>query len=67
MIYKEIGNNNIIINYDKLNDIIDISNLYSMKNLDKYIGIINEARQKLENKVNSELVFDVMFLKMQEV
>jgi DNA polymerase III gamma/tau subunit len=44
-----------------------MANLYSMKNLDEFIGIINEARQKLENKVNSELVFDVMFLKMQEV
>ncbi|SHI02246.1 DNA polymerase III subunit delta' [Clostridium grantii] len=67
MIYKEIGDNNIIINYDKLNDIMDMANLYSMKKLDEFIGIINEAREKLQSKVNSELVFAVMFLKMQEV
>ncbi|GAA0179711.1 DNA polymerase III subunit delta' [Clostridium sediminicola] len=67
LIYKETGNDKLIINFDKFDDLKEISNIYSYKNLEKLVSIINKSREKLENKVNYELVFNVMLLKMQEV
>lgn len=67
LIYKETGNSKFIINFDKIDNLKKLANGYSIKDLDKFVSIINGTREKLENKVNLELVFDMMLLKMQEV
>ncbi|MCY6484781.1 DNA polymerase III subunit delta' [Clostridium aestuarii] len=67
MIYKDIGKKEIVINSDKIEDLIELSNIYSFKKLNKIVDIITETREKLDRRVNSILVFDLMLLKMQEV
>lgn len=67
MICKETGNNDFIINIDKVDDIKYISEMFSFTKLNDIIEIIKEIRLKLESNVNTALVFDSMLLKMQEV
>lgn len=67
LIYKETGNNIIIVNIDKMDDIKGISEIFSFTQLNDIIDIIKDTRLKLESNVNAALVFDSMLLKMQEV
>lgn len=67
VIYKEMGKSEIVINNDKIEEIKELSNIYSFKELSKIINIINDVREKLERRVNSALAFNMMLLKMQEV
>jgi DNA polymerase-3 subunit delta' len=67
ILYKETGKYDVIINGDKIEEIKGLSNIYSFKELSKIIDIINDAREKIERKVNLVLAFDMMLLKMQEV
>lgn len=67
IIYKELKNNDLIINNDKENEINQLSNIYSFKELNKMMDIINDTREKIERKVNLTMAFDMMLLKMQEV
>ncbi|WP_027623574.1 DNA polymerase III subunit delta' [Clostridium lundense] len=67
LIYKETGNNNIIVNIDKMDGIKGISEIFSFTQLNDIIDIIKDTRLKLESNVNAALVFDSMLLKMQEV
>lgn len=67
LVYKEIRDENFLINLDKLEDIINLSEVFSFNKLDNIITIIKEAREKLERNVNTTLVFDALLMKMQEV
>ena len=67
LIYKENRNDKFLMNLDKLEDIIDLSEVFSFNKLDNIITIIKEAREKLERNVNTTLVFDALLMKMQEV
>lgn len=67
VIYKEVGRDEMVINNDKIEEIKKLSNIYSHKALDKMIKEIDNVRENLERRVNSELAFDVMLLNMQEV
>lgn len=67
MIYKEMGKSDVVINKDKIEDIKKVSTIYSFNQLYKIVNIITDIGKKLERKVNSALVFDIMLLKMQEV
>lgn len=67
LLYKETGNEDLLLNIDKKEHIKDISEKYSYINLDKMVSIINDTRDKLNRNVNSTLVFDAMLMKMQEV
>jgi DNA polymerase III subunit delta' len=67
LIYKESGNKKFLINLDKLEDIINLSEVFSFNKLDDIITIIKEAKEKLERNVNTTLVFDALLMKMQEV
>lgn len=67
ILYKELGSQDIIINVDYIEDVKELSNMYSLKQLNKLIDIIISIREKLDKKVNSALAFDVMLLNMQEV
>lgn len=66
-IYKETGNKQLLINNDKFNDIKNIGEIFSFNKLNGIINIIKNARTKLEDNVNSGLVFDSMLVSMQEV
>ena len=67
MVYKETGNNELIINIDKIDEIKDMAEMFSFNKLNGIINIIKDTRKKLERNVNPVLVFDSMLVKMQEV
>lgn len=67
IIYKEIEEDTIIINIDKLLSIKELANTFSFNKLNGIINIISETRENLDRNVNPGLTFQVMLLKMQEV
>lgn len=67
IIYKEIEDENLIINIDKLLSIKELANIFSFNKLNGIINIINDTRDNLDRNVNPGLVFEVMLFKMQEV
>ncbi len=67
IIYKEIGEENLIINIDKLLNIKELANIFSFNKLNGIINIINDTRENLDRNVNPGLTFEVMLFKMQEV
>ncbi|MCB2293072.1 DNA polymerase III subunit delta' [Clostridium algoriphilum] len=67
IIYKEIEEENLIINIDKLIYIKELANIFSFNKLNGIINIINDTRENLDRNVNPGLVFEVMLFKMQEV
>ncbi|WP_446898229.1 DNA polymerase III subunit delta' [Clostridium sp. LBM24168] len=67
LIYKETGDQEILINIDKFDGIKSIGEMLSFNKLYYIIDIIKNARNMLSGNVNSNLVFDSMLLKMQEV
>ncbi|KOR26346.1 DNA polymerase III subunit delta' [Clostridium sp. L74] len=67
LLFKETGDEELLLNVDKKEYIKDISEKYSHINLNKMVSIINDTRDKLNKNINSTLVFDAMIIKMQEV
>ena len=67
IIYKEIEEENLIINIDKLLSIKELANIFSFNKLNGIIKIINDTRENLDRNVNPGLAFEVMLFKMQEV
>lgn len=67
IIYKEIGDENLLINSDKTLEIKDLANIFSSSKLNDMIRIVEETRNTLKNNVNSSLAFITMVLRMQEV
>lgn len=67
IIYKEIGDENLIINIDKIELVKEFANMFSLSKLNDIISIIGETRETLERNVNLSLTLTVMLLKMQEV
>ena len=67
IIYQEIGEENLIINIDKLLSIKELANIFSFTKLNGIINIINDTRENLDRNVNPGLAFEVMLFKMQEV
>lgn len=62
MVYKETGNEDFIINFDKSENIKQLSNMFSFNRLNGIIDIVNDTRKKLDRNVNSSLVFEMMLL-----
>jgi len=67
IIYKEVGDEEIIINIDKISDIKDLVNIFSLSKLNGMIKVVDDTRKTLKNNVNSSLAFITMVLRMQEV
>jgi len=67
IIYKEIEEESLIINIDKLLYIKELANTFSFNKLNGIINIINDTRDNLNSNVSPGLTFEVMLLKMQEV
>jgi DNA polymerase-3 subunit delta' len=63
LVYKETGNELLIVNFDKVEKIKDVASLFSFNRLNDIIEIVNETRQRLERNVNPSLTFSSMLLK----
>jgi DNA polymerase III subunit delta' len=64
MIYKDVSEEDVILNKDKIKDIKEASNLLSYNKLEAIINIINSTRENINSNVNAALTFDVMLLKI---
>lgn len=67
VVYKETGNEILIINVDKISNIKDFSEIYSFNQLNKIMDILNDTKEILQSNVNASLTFSTMLLKIQEV
>jgi len=67
IIYKEVGDEKMLINIDKISDIKDLANMFSSSKLNDMIKVVDGTRNTLKNNVNSSLAFITMVLRMQEV
>lgn len=65
-IYKELGNNNLIINKDKL-DLLSNQVFLSKDKINDIIKYVDRTRQNVERRVNYQLSIEGMLLKIQEV
>ncbi len=66
MIYKEVGNEDYIINLDKINDLKKLAETFSYKKLNKIIDIVNNTKNNLQGNVNAAMAYRIMLLKIQE-
>lgn len=66
IVYKEVRDNNLIINIDKLEKLEDLAVLLSYKKMNKIVDVIDEARNNLMSNTNSWLTFNTMIRKMLE-
>lgn len=67
IILKESNVKEFVINIDKINELEELSNMFSFNKLNDIISIIDETRHNLEKNLNKSLSFEVMLLKIQEV
>jgi DNA polymerase III, gamma/tau subunits len=67
IIYKEAGDESLLINIDKTREIKDLANIFSLTRLSDMIKVIEENRSMLKSNVSSSLAFISMVLRMQEV
>ncbi len=67
IIYKEVGEEELIINIDKIREVKDLANVFSANKLNDIINIIDGTRTMLKNNVNLALSFSSMLLNIQEV
>ncbi|HHV27075.1 MAG TPA: DNA polymerase III subunit delta' [Tissierellia bacterium] len=65
-IFKELGNNGLIINKDKL-DLLSTQVSLSNDKINDIIKDVEKTRQNIERRVNYQLSIEGMLLKMQEV
>lgn len=67
MVYGETYSTENIINLDKISDIKDLKGRYTYSKLIKILEIIKYVRENLERNVNTEGIFDIMLIRLQEV
>lgn len=66
MIYKEVENNKLIINGDKLTEINELTNEMSFRQLNNIMVKIEEARNNLNSNVNWAITLRVMLMGFME-
>lgn len=66
MVYKEVGNEDYIINLDKIKFIKQLAQTFSYKKLNNIIDIVNNTKSNLQSNVNAAMVYHIMLLKIQE-
>jgi DNA polymerase III subunit delta' len=66
MLYKDAGTEELIINKDKLDEIKEVSGMFSFSKLNAIIDVINYTRSNLNSNVSAGLTYDIMLLKMLE-
>lgn len=67
MIYKETGNEDIVINKDKIKSVSYMSREVSFTKLNKLVNIINDTKYSLDRNANAAMTLDVMLLNILEV
>jgi len=67
LIYKETQQLDFIMNYDKIEEIVQQANYIETNKLQEIIYIIEDAKMKLRSNVNFQLNMEVMLLNIQEV
>lgn len=67
MIFKESGKREFIINKDKIKNIQELANIFSYRQLNDIIDIIENTMSSFRKNVNMALNFELMLLKLQEV
>ncbi len=66
IIYKEISNNTLILNSDKIKDIEEIASIISYKRLEKIMRIIDKTRISLKSNINLWGAFSAMLINILE-
>jgi DNA polymerase-3 subunit delta' len=66
ILYKEIGNEDYIINLDKIREIKKLSEMFSYKKLNEIIDIVNNTKNNLQGNVNAAMAYRIMLLKIEE-
>ncbi|MCE5222462.1 MAG: DNA polymerase III subunit delta' [Clostridium sp.] len=67
MIFKELNNNELIVNFDKVYKIKDISRGMSYKKLNSMLEYIKEARINLNSNANYSMTISVLLMGFAEV
>lgn len=67
IIYKETLKEDMIMNFDKADDIEEMSEIFSLNKMYKFIELIDKSAELIGNNVNVSLVLYTMLYKMQEV
>ncbi len=67
LIYKNTKNIENIIQKDKLNDIIELEQNFSEKNLLKKLQNINNSIEKLKHNTNKQMTIELLLLKLKEI
>lgn len=62
MIYKEISSTDKVINKDKINDIMKLSDLYSYKKLNNLLNKIEQARINIKNNVGYSMIISNLLI-----
>ena len=66
IIYKEISDNTLILNSDKIKDIEEIANVISYKRLEKIMKVIDKTRIDLGSNINLWGAFSTMLINILE-
>lgn len=67
IIHKEIENENLIINIDKISEIKELTREMSFRKLNNLMSSIEEARRNIKNNVNWAVTMRVMLMSFLEV
>ncbi|SCK04300.1 DNA polymerase III subunit tau [uncultured Clostridium sp.] len=67
LIHKEIENENLIINSDKINEIKELTREMSFRKLNNLMSSIEEARRNIKSNVNWAITIRVMLMSFLEV
>ena len=67
MIFKELNNNELIVNFDKMDKIKDISRGMSYKKLNSMLEYIKEARLNFNSNTNYSMTMSVLLMGFAEV
>ncbi|MGL6185314.1 MAG: DNA polymerase III subunit delta' [Clostridium chrysemydis] len=67
ILFKELNNNDMIINSDKISEIDELNQLMSYKRLEGMIKYIKEARVGFKNNTNFSINIDIMLMGFLEV
>lgn len=67
LLHKEIDNNDILINSDKISDISEFTKEMSFKKLNGMITKVEDARKNIKSNVTWPMILRVMFMGFMEV
>lgn len=67
MVFKELNNKDLVVNFDKIDNIIDISRGVTYKKLNSMLEYIKEARINFNSNTNYSMTVSVMLMGFAEV